>query len=347
MCTCAVGRRRRRGFTLVELLVVIAIIGILIALLLPAVQAAREAARRAQCANNLRQLAIGMLNYEQTHKTFPFAYMIDLRNLNLQTWGTRVLPYIEGEAIYNQYDSRVPAINEAGALGFNPVVAAKNVVLISTPLPAFICPSTMGTERIYDGAMPAGSAGGGVPPLTITWKAAASDYCITTGVRGNFSNIAYAAYGGSGGDRHGAIQPVAGGFGNKNSLLASVRDGTTKTFMLGERVGGPDMWWAGKAVPRDFMGGVYHGVNGGGWGDFLNGEHWMRGALFDGTPGPDGGPCPINCSSVRGDGFYGFHPNGCQFAMCDGSVRFVAQNVVPYVMAGMITREKGELFSWQ
>lgn len=122
-CLAPSGRRPLQGFTLVELLVVIAIIGILIALLLPAVQAAREAARRAQCTNNLRQLALAMLNYESTHKTFPFAYMVDLppaKTANAQAWGTRVLPFIEQQAIYDAYDSRVPAVNQAAALGTAP-----------------------------------------------------------------------------------------------------------------------------------------------------------------------------------------------------------------------------------
>ena len=74
MLSCPVGWRRPRGFTLVELLVVIAIIGVLVALLLPAIQAARESARRSQCSNNLKQLGLAFYNYENTHQKFPFAY---------------------------------------------------------------------------------------------------------------------------------------------------------------------------------------------------------------------------------------------------------------------------------
>lgn len=86
-------------------------------------------------------------------------------------------------------------------------------------------------------------------------------------------------------------------------------------------------------------------ANGGGWGDFLNGEHWLSGSLFDGTPGPDGGPCAINCTNQRGAGFYAFHPAGCQFVMCDGSVKFVAASTQAFVIAAQITRQKGEVFS--
>ena len=95
-------RRRPRGFTLVELLVVIAIIGILIALLLPAVQAAREAARRSQCSNNLKQLGLGVLNYEDTFKTFPPSFLL-AADFNAQVWGTRILPFIEQNALYDQF----------------------------------------------------------------------------------------------------------------------------------------------------------------------------------------------------------------------------------------------------
>jgi len=347
MGTSRACRRSQGGFTLVELLVVIAIIGILIALLLPAVQAAREAARRSQCTNNLKQLALGLHNYHDTLKAFPFAWMLDLRNLNCQGWGPRVLPFIEQMPLYQAYDSRVPAVTEAAAIGtgFSDAVAKNNVRLISTPLAVFVCPSSPGGSaagRIYNGKIPQGSIGFGLPPVDLTWTAAPSDYCISTGVRGTFANLAYS--GNAGGSRHGAIQPMTP-FDSMASSMADIKDGTSSTILLGERVGGPEMWWKGKEVPITYMGGALHGVNGGGWGDFLNGEHWLRGALYDGRPGPDGGPCGINCSSIRGDGFYGFHPGGCQFAYCDGSVRFLVESVAPFILAGMITREKGEVFS--
>ncbi len=246
---------RTRGFTLVELLVVIAIIGILVALLLPAVQAAREAARRMECSNNLKQIGLAMHNYHDVNRTFPFAYMIDLNNLNVQTWGTRILPYMEQFAISDKWDDRVPAFNEAPALGFPPGPVAVNLKLAQTPLSVFTCPSTPRvTPFVYDGVMPAGSGGGGVPPITLTWKAAPSDYCISTGVRGDFARIAYS--GSASGSRHGAIQPMAGDFGNKSSEMASIKDGTSNTFMVGERVGGATIYeglqevdlWPGKFV---------------------------------------------------------------------------------------------------
>lgn len=114
--------RYRRGFTLVELLVVIAIIGILIALLLPAVQAAREAARRAQCINNLKQIGLALLNYEDTHKTFPPSVVFGYPGNKLDpkpdppyhhTWLTKILPFMEQQPLYDQMNTQLPVWDTA------------------------------------------------------------------------------------------------------------------------------------------------------------------------------------------------------------------------------------------
>src|SRR5262245_14795672 len=100
----------RRGFTLVELLVVIAIIGVLVALLLPAIQSAREAARRSQCANNLKQLGLAFLNYESTFQTLPFAYTLYRQpsaagGMIAHSWGVMILPYLEQGNLTSQYNT--------------------------------------------------------------------------------------------------------------------------------------------------------------------------------------------------------------------------------------------------
>ena len=78
----------------------------------------------------------------------------------------------------------------------------------------------------------------------------------------------------------------------------------------------------------------------------MNGEHWLAGALYDGTLGPDGGPCPINCTNLRSHGFYSFHPGGCEFLLSDGSVRFVSETVDAFTFAAAITAAKREVLSW-
>jgi len=135
--------RRPKGFTLVELLVVIAIIGILVALLLPAIQAAREAARRTECSNKLKQLGVAMHNYHDTCKVFPFGYMEEGR-LHLRTcWFQEIWPFVEEQALYDRY----MADTQLWVMDVIPEVR-------DAQLKSFMCPS--------DGSQPAKGGSGGL-----------------------------------------------------------------------------------------------------------------------------------------------------------------------------------------
>src|SRR5262245_35680516 len=134
-------RSPRRGFTLIELLVVIAIIGVLIALLLPAVQSAREAARRAQCVNNLKQLALASHNYHDTHSLLPPGH----RTYTNGTFQVFILPYIEQNALFNAWnsDGRYWAVGQTSGPGANTIHYGSvfNRTVTRSIVATLLCPS--------------------------------------------------------------------------------------------------------------------------------------------------------------------------------------------------------------
>ena len=144
-----VARRSRDGFTLVELLVVIAIIGILIALLLPAVQAAREAARRTQCSNNVKQMVLALHNYHAVYKTFPFGHLYlgihdndpaDNNGGSAFGWAWSILPFCEQGPLFNQFDSTLPITDQANS---------NNRALAQTPLELFARYARAGARWVH------------------------------------------------------------------------------------------------------------------------------------------------------------------------------------------------------
>jgi len=332
----------RAGFTLVELLVVIAIIGVLVALLLPAVQAAREAARRMSCGNNLKQIGLAFHNYEDTYKTLPYAYTFFLQpgapgNIMAHGWGPAILPYLEQGNLQNQYDFS------------KSIIDANNQKVISTHLKVMQCPSTPKQNRLHKFTYPAGSAGSGLPTQTFTWDESAGDYAPTSGVRGIYSNTAYANAGGGGSERHGVLR------NSEASRVAQILDGTSNTILIGELAGRNDLWAKVDGSRRIALpypaypsAGTFGAVNhSGGWGSPLNGENWLSGSLFSFAANLSNitqeGPCGVNCTNLTGRNLFSFHPAVAQGVLADGSVRGFTESINGQVLAFMITREKGEV----
>ncbi|GAF96685.1 unnamed protein product [marine sediment metagenome] len=137
-------KKRRLGFTLIELLVVIAIIAILIALLLPAVQQAREAARRTQCRNNLKQIGLAMHNYHETFFRFPPGWVLDTTTLhNGFAWSTLILPYLDQAALFNKFDFDYD-VDDGTNNGDGTIWFASEILL------AYHCPSDTGKKQSDD-----------------------------------------------------------------------------------------------------------------------------------------------------------------------------------------------------
>src|SRR5690349_19371346 len=205
----------RRGFTLVELLVVIAIIGVLIALLLPAVQQAREAARRTQCKNNLKQLGLAIHNYESTYTKLPSAgeYTNRQTGTYYRSWTPtstfmQVLPYIDQAPAFNQYNSNLNYTNSS--LSVNSTVAKSKV-------PAFLCPSNGNTA-------PEALGYGLVDYMPVAYTDVGDDgnrYPLTA-----WYNISGTLYGGD-------IDSMLGRW----NTIASATDGTSNTIMVFESSG--------------------------------------------------------------------------------------------------------------
>lgn len=335
----------KRGFTLIELLVVIAIIAILIALLLPAVQQAREAARRTQCKNNMRQIGLAFHNYHDTHTRFPQPAMLRLTisgGLNIRagsSWCTMLLPFIEQANVYSLYNASLSP--------FDPL----NASAVATVIPGFMCPSVPRGSSTYTNTIPAGTvlaAGYPPTPATQTMTGGVLDYDTLDGVRSTFSTVAYTGQPAPG-DRAGwgTWSLVVSDFpaatsGGRGGNLRDITDGTSNTILVGETCNRTALYRKGKLVPLSDPFAAAQAMNGSGtWADIFKGDTWVSGVLFDGTGGD--GPCAVNCSNARTAGLYSWHTGGATVTLADGSARFISENVSAYTLASLITRAGGEI----
>ena len=295
---------RSRGFTLIELLVVIAIIAILIALLLPAVQQAREAARRTQCKNNLKQLALACHNYESSYGVLPIGHQFvghfdngNTTNAHGGTgysWGAYILPYIDGANIANIFNYDYPLS------GFQqPATEVNNSSIAVTPMAAYRCPSDIGPPTINRRG----------------FEQALSNYA---GAAGSFHNsLGSAVTGGAQAQRrrNGALMR------DGSAKFRDFEDGTSNSILIGEQTYKVKFQEAqafpGTAAEVTF---AFGSVNGSGWAQ--GGTSFV---LMNGT-------YPINQPPLAGWGATqtsasSLHEGGAQFAFADGSVQFLSENI--------------------
>ena len=278
--------RRRRAFTLVELLVVVAIIGLLVGLLLPAVQAARETARRSECANHLKQIGLACHSYHDARSRFPAGYLASTAYVDGQHdttpgwgWAAGLLPYLEQQTLLQAIDFR------------RPIDDPQNLRAVRTSVAIYLCPSDM------------------VAPIAFTVPDAAGQPVVSA------SPLSYA--GCVGNDASDVAGPSGSGIFYRNSAtrMADLTDGSSVTLLAGERAwANAQGIWAGAVAGGVCLRGQYNRCPAGGaaWAPAptltLAHAH-LNNAIAD----LDGGL----------DDFSSLHVEGANFLFADGSVRFV------------------------
>jgi len=284
------------------------------------VQAAREAARRMSCSNNLKQLGLAAHNFHDTNGKLPSSIRpAGLTTLPRVAGLTLSLPFIEQQNIYDKYDQTKNWFDPA------------NLPVTSVGIPPYSCPSTPDAKRL-DGIPEASPWVGNLVRTT--------DYSPTIGVDARLLSAGLVDLAGDG-----ALPK------NGEPRFSDITDGLSNTMLYGESAGRPFVYRRGRKIgnlpsPR---------VNAGGWSRPAS-DFSIDGSSFDGATLP--GPCAINCTNGQdvGTAFphpyygtegtaeaYGFHPGGANFALGDGSVRFISQNIGIRDFVRLVTRAGGEV----
>jgi prepilin-type N-terminal cleavage/methylation domain-containing protein len=332
-------RLRQNGFTLVELLVVIAIIGILVALLLPAVQAAREAARRSQCANNLKQLGVAIHNYHDTYRRFPSGTRSH-QTVPGWVWGhgwiVAILPYCEQGTLYDQLDM-VGVTSPHTGLIYQSSTATHNIyngqIVAGVTIPVIFCPSSPLNPMVMTGTTVPGPKGAASPTYTATTGAVSHRTAVNKDGQSNQH-------------RARGIQSEGGVLvPHKFLSFRDVTDGAANTVLIAEQ---SDWCYDAGGTRADCR------------SDY--GHSFMMGTTPEGYTGDDRW---FNTTTVRygvnhkawnstgiGEQFYGcnrpiqsIHPGGAQVALTDASVRFLGESLALQTFFDLVNRDDGNSLS--
>jgi hypothetical protein len=300
----------------------------------------------------MKQIGLAFHNYHETYGAFPMPYTLDLNDpptstdsLNAHSWGEMLLPFLDQAPLFNRIDMGVPALSAGTAPVWSIVVMAiggmgysaqqttnmvTNQSAVSATLPVFNCPSTQGGPRVDINFKLGVDALFGLPSGTCKIQYASTDYTGINGVLSAFTGTFYTGPGQA--NREGILRQP-----NMCTRIRDVLDGLSNTWMIAERGAANDVWRNGVKVwdagggtfvelaPLDPDQPSYNIQDGGGWGDFSNGEFWLAGALEDGKSPAAKGPCLLNCTNLDTRGLYSFHPGGLHVLRGDGGVQLCSE----------------------
>jgi len=372
-------RRLPRGFTLIELLVVIAIIAVLIALLLPAVQQAREAARRTQCKNNLKQIGLALANYHDiTVNVFPPGYIglnqagssgVTANSLNGFGWATFLLPQIDQANIYNQFSGSTTLSFSTGLFGLT--TTAPPTGTISSPIAAFRCPTDPGLASIFVSAVET------VPVIGTTQNLSRSNYVAVVGIDPSITATGGVGLGNASTNCIGTSPNiVCGGIGVYNNTgtvqtgltaysadvayfggvfgaqskkgIRDITDGTSNTILIGERYTPSNTSTSGLVAAGDatWVGAFDNGSVVASTTNTNASSTWAQSGqatvLGEASNGINAG---VSVATPRPltTGFGSLHTGGSHFAMGDGTVRFISANISLAVLQNLARAADGNV----